>query len=601
VRKSGGGWSALCPTHDDRQNSLSIGGGDGGKLLLHYHAGCPHERIAAKLGITASGPVQRRVVNVYDYSDESGALLYQAVRYEPKAFAVRRPDGYGGHIHSIKGIPRVLYRLPELLTAQPDQPVLIVEGEKDADRLTELGFIATTNVSGATKWHSEYSEVLRGRHVVIIPDNDSAGQQHGESVARALTGIAASVKIVELPNLPPKGDVSDYLEAGNTPEALNALITASPFLDSRLTSIDNLKNRENREQRFTLTTLDDLLEEPQEEVAYVWSKTLPCGGFSICAAKPKVGKSTLARNLAVAISRGEDFLSRPTTKGKIIYLCLEEKRAEVAAHFRRMSARGSEILIHTGNTPNDALDALEKEIAQVQPILVVIDPLSRFVRLADFNSYGEVTRGLEPLIDLARRTGCHILAVHHNGKGDRDGGDALLGSTGFFGAVDTLITMRRREHARTIQTTQRYGEDLPETVADFDLETGVVKAGGDVATIQIDKRESKVLDVIGDETLIEADIKERVGGNQTLTAKAIRVLFDSERLKRTGAGKRGDPYLYSKLTATQSESSILDQTYKDNLENRENLATAITDEERAEAEAVQAFYYRSIDDSTEEL
>src|SRR4030095_5355695 len=104
------------------------------------------------------------------------------------------------------------------------------------------------------------------------------------------------------------------------------------FSDSRLgTSI----NRENRES-FKLTALDDLLNEPEEAVAYVWDRTLPLSGFSICAAKPKVGKSTLARNLAVAVTRGQDFLGRQTTKGKVLYLALEEKRTEVTRHFRNM-------------------------------------------------------------------------------------------------------------------------------------------------------------------------------------------------------------------------------------------------------------------------
>jgi hypothetical protein len=137
-------------------------------------------------------------------------------------------------------VPRVLYRLPELLTAQTDQPVLIVEGEKDADRLATLGFITTTNVGGANKWRDEYSEDLRGRHVVIIPDNDDAGRAHTEKVTRSLDGISASVKVVELPGLPPKGDVSDWLDAGNKPETLRALIAAAPFRPNSSDSSNSL-------------------------------------------------------------------------------------------------------------------------------------------------------------------------------------------------------------------------------------------------------------------------------------------------------------------------------------------------------------------------
>jgi hypothetical protein len=307
-----------------------------------------------------------------------------------------------------------------------------------------------------------------------------------------------------------------------------------------------------RPQGFTLTYLTDLLNEPEEKVAYIWDKTLPVGGFSIWAAKPKVGKSTLARNLAFRVSRGEEFFGRSTFKGKVVYLCLEEKRAEVAAHFRRMGASEEDILIYTGRTPANALEAIEATIRERQPVLVIIDPLSRFVRVMDFNSYGEVTRGLEPLIDLARSYGCHILAVHHNGKGERESGDALLGSTGFFGAVDTLLTMKRRGQARTVETVQRYGEDIPETVVELDPETGIVTPGSNIQTLLLEERKSAVLEAISDESLTEGDIKARVGGNQALIPKTVRTLVEKGLLQRIGAGKKGDPYRYLKVQPTDN-------------------------------------------------
>lgn len=322
--------------------------------------------------------------------------------------------------------------------------------------------------------------------------------------------------------------------------------------------------------RLLLTSLDDLLSEPEEQIAYVWDRTLPAGGTSICAAKPKVGKSTLARNLAVAVTRGGPFFGRETAKGKVIYLCLEEKRAEVAAHFRRMGAQGPDILIHTGRAPDDALSALREAIDELNPSLVIVDPLSRFVRVRDFNDYAEVSRGMEPLIDLARLTGCHILCVHHCGKGEREGDDALLGSTALFGAVDTALLMKRREQARTLHTVQRYGEDMPETVAHLDAETGIVTAGGDLAALQLEERKRAVLEAMGDESLTEPDIRERVGGNQTVTAKAVRALYENGDLSRAGAGKKGDPYRYQRSDAAPVESSILDSTDIDNRGNREN-------------------------------
>jgi hypothetical protein len=172
-----------------------------------------------------------RIVASYDYLNEAGTLLYQVVRWEPgfegekKTFRQRRPDGSGGWINGLGDVRRVLYRLPELIKADAQCPVFIVEGEKDADNLWAIERIATTCAMGAGKWRSDYNEALRGRHVAILPDNDDPGRKHAAEVARALTGIAASVITVELPNLPPKGDVSDWLAIpGNDGLALVQLL-----------------------------------------------------------------------------------------------------------------------------------------------------------------------------------------------------------------------------------------------------------------------------------------------------------------------------------------------------------------------------------------
>jgi len=356
-------------------------------------------------------------------------------------------------------------------------------------------------------------------------------------------------------------------------------LPARPNMSEPETEQEGNVGANRRPPRFVLTPLDELLSEPEEQISYVWDRTLPAGGTSICAAKPKVGKSTLARNLAVAVTRGEAFFGRNTAKGKVLYLCLEEKRAEVAAHFRRMDAQGGDVFIHTGRTPDNALAALQNAIDEIEPLLVVVDPLSRFVRMRDFNDYAEVARGMEPIIDLARVTGCHILCVHHCGKGERDGGDALLGSTALFGAVDTLLLMKRKEQARTLHTVQRYGEDVPETVAHLDAEIGIVAAGGELAMLQIEGREREVLEAMGDESLTEQDIRERLGGNQTLTAKAIRALYERGKLERTGAGRRGNPYRYKKAEADSVESPILDYVDIGNQENRENWESVETDGE----------------------
>ena len=121
----------------------------------------------------------------------------------------------------------VPYRLPELL-AELARPVVIAEGEKDCDNLARIGVPATCNAGGAGKWTAEHSAFLRGRRVIVLPDNDEAGRNHAQQVAQSLQGIAESVRIVELPGLPHKGDVSDWIEAGGTKEQLERLAEAAP-------------------------------------------------------------------------------------------------------------------------------------------------------------------------------------------------------------------------------------------------------------------------------------------------------------------------------------------------------------------------------------
>jgi putative DNA primase/helicase len=228
---SGSGWVAHCPAHDDQKSSLSISQNNG-KVLLHCHAGCSQEAVIAALkarglwGGNGEGP--SHIVKEYDYVDENGTLLYQSVRFEPKDFRQRRPDGNGGWEWSLKGTRRVLYRLPEVIQAvSKGQPVFIVEGEKDVERLRSEFLFATCNAGGAQKWRDEYSENLRGAKVVVIADNDPPGRKHVQQVAGSLVKVGAKVKVIDLPGLPDKGDVSDWL-VGHTREDLLQVVKETP-------------------------------------------------------------------------------------------------------------------------------------------------------------------------------------------------------------------------------------------------------------------------------------------------------------------------------------------------------------------------------------
>lgn len=231
-------WEARCPAHDDRRSSLSVSvGEDDGRVVLHCHAGCEPEAICQAIGLRLADlfPPKRdrrkqksEIVDCYNYRDEQGQILFQVCRMKPKDFRQRVPKPEGGWQWKVKGVRRVLYRLPDLVAADPKSPVVVCEGEKDADRLRKLGLTATCNPGGAGKWLKEYTASLKDRRVVILPDNDQAGRDHAQLVARHLNGTAAAIKIVELPGLPNKGDVSDWLDAGGDVGQLREAIKAAP-------------------------------------------------------------------------------------------------------------------------------------------------------------------------------------------------------------------------------------------------------------------------------------------------------------------------------------------------------------------------------------
>ena len=150
---------------------------------------------------------KRRIAATYDYLDEKGKLLFQVVRYDPKDFRQRRPDGHGGWIWSVKTVRTVPYHLPEMLEAG-DRTIFVCEGEKAVEALRGLGLLATCGPGGAGKWRDKWATYFAGSDVAILPDNDEAGRKHADLVARSIVTKAQSIRVVELPGLPQKGDAS---------------------------------------------------------------------------------------------------------------------------------------------------------------------------------------------------------------------------------------------------------------------------------------------------------------------------------------------------------------------------------------------------------
>jgi len=220
----------LCPFHDDRHPSLSVNLETGSWFCHACVVGGGPRHFAKQLGVAPPDDGRRDEPGAtYDYHDENGQLLYQVVRFRGKKFRQRRPDGSGGWVWGLKDTRRVLYQLSKL---KDKATVYVVEGEKDADRLWGIGVPATTCPMGAGKWREEYIEQLKAagiERVVILPDNDSEGRKHAESVALSCLKAGLQVKVLNLPGLPDKGDVSDWLDNGHVKDDLAEIVSATPL------------------------------------------------------------------------------------------------------------------------------------------------------------------------------------------------------------------------------------------------------------------------------------------------------------------------------------------------------------------------------------
>jgi len=251
VRRSGHQRNSVrCPAHDDQRASLSVSLGRDGRIVLHCHAGCTFENIAAAANIDireffsarTNTTTKQTIAATYDYTDLNDTLMFQVVRYNPKAFRQRRPDGNGGWIYNLHGITPTLFLLPGLRQRIADpsdrrahnlpDDVFLPEGEKDVELLWHLGLLATTNPMGAGKWRDHYARQLVEigvTSVIVLPDNDQPGRTHAADVVRSCIAVGLRARILELPNLPAKGDVSDYLKTHKLEDFI-ALVNQSQAL-----------------------------------------------------------------------------------------------------------------------------------------------------------------------------------------------------------------------------------------------------------------------------------------------------------------------------------------------------------------------------------
>lgn len=278
-------------------------------------------------------------------------------------------------------------------------------------------------------------------------------------------------------------------------------------------------------------TLYDFLQKNFEPPPCVVDLLLPFGGLSILAAEPKAGKSTLVRNLILCVARGQNWLGRATSQSRVLYYPLEEPESHVGYEFKLLGARHEPVILRAGAiSKRDIHTVIETDIAEINPGLVVVDPLFDAVDVEDSNSYGRVNAAMKELLYIARGTGVHILTVHHANKGAGSGINKILGSQAFAGATDCNMLLSVKtgsEGLREFETIQRVGEPIERTNLHFDPDTHWISLGTGVKDQRVDLLQRNLLEALGDEALFMVEWRERVKGRTAEKGEAIRQLHEN--------------------------------------------------------------------------
>lgn len=375
-------------------------------------------------------------VATYVYHDADGGALFRVTKYDmgggKKRFTQNKAMGDDNWASNMDGATRTLYRLPAVLdAAKHGRRVIYVEGEKDVETLERMGFVATTHPGGSSAWKSEYAKALDGAEVVILPDNDAPGKKMAAAVLADIRGA----RVVELPNLPDKGDVSDWMNMGGTKEKLLKLLGPEMSEMSPVHWID--------------------FQAEQENSVYYCGDILMEETVNILIADGGVGKTTLVTQLCLALASGTPFLGFNCSE-PVSVLLLEAEGAR--SLYRARSGKAARTLGIKDYYVNERWSIqskwmgdfnaggmmVEDQIRKSGAKVVVMDTLGYFLGDGDENSAKDWKKYIMfPLRRLKAMYGCAFIILHHEGKpGEyRTGHHRGRGSSAMFGDCDTWISL----------------------------------------------------------------------------------------------------------------------------------------------------------------
>lgn len=458
-KRSGAGYSCRCPAHDDTNPSLSVDEGADGRVLLKCYAGCTAEEICSALGLTVSDLFPKQEARQgagterteYVYTDEEGKPLYKKVRNPGKRFFILSWGDKGTWEKGLKGVQRVLYRLPEVVAAKAKgEKVWLVEGEKDAERLHIEGLVATTPIEGAgSGLRAEYVDQLQGAHVVLLYDEDPAGHRRRDQWRDMLLGQVASLCILALPGLEFKekhgADVSDWLATGHSVDELLALAGDADEVT---------EPSEHQPGGLVAVSLHEFLAQEIPEREMILDPIIPAQGLLMLYSKRGIGKTFLSLAIGYAVATGSPLLRwRCGCPTKVLYVdgempasLMQERLAQLVAGSGQELPDPSYFRLVTPDLQPEGIPDISTELGQAlieealgDAKLMVLDNLSTLTPRLQENE-ADSWSPLQSWLLRLRKQGVSVLLVHHAGKSGRQRGTSRREDV-----LDSVVVLKHAE------------------------------------------------------------------------------------------------------------------------------------------------------------
>lgn len=496
-----------------------------------------------------------RVVASWTYHIATGATAFEILRCEPEAGAEEKQYA---PIHPVSGGWRVgdpagvlpLYRLPEINASKGR--VYVCEGEKCADALVGLGLVATTSAHGAKSAHKSDWQPLAGHEVVILPDADNDGAAYAKTVAEILSKLnpPAQVRIVALTGLSTGQDVFDFIERRKSEGATVETIKAEIEALSDAAPVEGMKWMQTGLTAAAIGALE------LPELRYLVPNVLP-EGLNVLAGRPKIGKSWLALDFALAVAFGGYAVGAlRVEQAAVLYLALEDGARRMQDRLRHITSDalppGLTFFFDWPRTDDGGLERLGVWLDRNPACrFVIVDTLQKIKAQSRFNAnaYEADYAAMEGLQRLAIERRVCVLLVHHLRKsGGDDILDSVSGSVGITGASDAVLILERgrREADAVLHIT---GRDVTESRLALQFDAGRWKFLGDVEDVAISDTRRKILNALADGPLTPKEIADATGithGN----ARAILGKMQSDQQVI-----RGEDHKYAALTGNSVNSN----------------------------------------------